>query len=160
MSHGHVTPNENGSRARCGGPKVCKECALELAEYEAKLRDLVNTNKEYLHNSVKSEIVGDSSELKCDWWRYDKAKDVPREELEFLWAAMKCGMIKPKTSAMDELKEWVSKKNHDATNLYLSNNDPLIAQYFKGYVMSTSEFFKKITELEQKHADRESKSNI
>lgn len=32
MGHGHVTPNEDGSVARCGGPALCDACALELAE--------------------------------------------------------------------------------------------------------------------------------
>jgi hypothetical protein len=31
MGHGHVILNENGSRARCGGPAICSECARELA---------------------------------------------------------------------------------------------------------------------------------
>ncbi len=29
--HGHVTPNANGFKARCGGPAICEECARELA---------------------------------------------------------------------------------------------------------------------------------
>jgi hypothetical protein len=29
--HGHVTPNPDGSKARCGGPRMCTVCALELA---------------------------------------------------------------------------------------------------------------------------------
>jgi len=29
--HGHVTPNPDGSKARCGGPALCRECARELA---------------------------------------------------------------------------------------------------------------------------------
>ena len=29
--HGHVIPNENGALARCGGPAICKECALEFS---------------------------------------------------------------------------------------------------------------------------------
>lgn len=29
--HGHVTPNEDGSKARCKGLSICPECALELA---------------------------------------------------------------------------------------------------------------------------------
>lgn len=29
--HGHVTPNLDGMRARCGGPTICRDCALELA---------------------------------------------------------------------------------------------------------------------------------
>lgn len=30
MGHGHVVPNANGSKARCGGPSICPECAAEL----------------------------------------------------------------------------------------------------------------------------------
>jgi len=29
--HGHVTPNPDGSLARCGGPGICPECSRELA---------------------------------------------------------------------------------------------------------------------------------
>lgn len=29
--HGHVTPNADGSKARCGGPMMCPDCALEFA---------------------------------------------------------------------------------------------------------------------------------
>lgn len=29
--HGHVTPNPDGSKARCGGPALCGVCARELA---------------------------------------------------------------------------------------------------------------------------------
>lgn len=32
MNHGHVTPNADGSRARCGGPGMCSECSVELAQ--------------------------------------------------------------------------------------------------------------------------------
>jgi hypothetical protein len=27
--HGHVTPNPDGTKARCGGPPLCPECARE-----------------------------------------------------------------------------------------------------------------------------------
>lgn len=30
--HGHVTPNPDGTKACCGGPVLCHECARELAE--------------------------------------------------------------------------------------------------------------------------------
>lgn len=33
--HGHVRPNPDGSKARCGGPKICHICALEFARYRA-----------------------------------------------------------------------------------------------------------------------------
>ena len=29
--HGHVKPNTDGSMARCGGPMICGDCAMELA---------------------------------------------------------------------------------------------------------------------------------
>lgn len=31
MNHGHVTPNEDGSKARCGGPGLCHVCSTEQA---------------------------------------------------------------------------------------------------------------------------------
>lgn len=30
--HGHVTPNANGSRMRCGGPGLCAVCSRELSQ--------------------------------------------------------------------------------------------------------------------------------
>lgn len=33
--HGHVKPRPDGMRARCGGPRICSACALELAEKTA-----------------------------------------------------------------------------------------------------------------------------
>lgn len=36
MKHGHVTPNEDGSKARCGGPGFCKQCNQELGEEFSK----------------------------------------------------------------------------------------------------------------------------
>lgn len=33
--HGHVTPNADGSKARCGGPALCIECAIESVQKDA-----------------------------------------------------------------------------------------------------------------------------
>ena len=30
--HGHVWPRPDGVKARCGGPAICKECALDDAQ--------------------------------------------------------------------------------------------------------------------------------
>jgi hypothetical protein len=38
MGHGHVVPNPDGSKARCGGPVLCAECAREQATHNAQLR--------------------------------------------------------------------------------------------------------------------------
>lgn len=29
FGHGHVVPRDDGIKARCGGPGLCKQCALE-----------------------------------------------------------------------------------------------------------------------------------
>jgi hypothetical protein len=31
-THGHVNPRPDGSKTRCGGPRLCKKCAAELAD--------------------------------------------------------------------------------------------------------------------------------
>ena len=31
--HGHVTPNADGSKARCGGPGFCRECSIEAGKH-------------------------------------------------------------------------------------------------------------------------------
>lgn len=41
-THGHVTPNADGSRARRSGPAICPVCALELVR---KARDPQDTAK-------------------------------------------------------------------------------------------------------------------
>ncbi len=33
--HGHVNPRPDGMVARCGGPRLCADCALELAQKQA-----------------------------------------------------------------------------------------------------------------------------
>lgn len=39
LGHGHVRPNPDGSRARCGGPVMCSVCALEKAQFDAQQND-------------------------------------------------------------------------------------------------------------------------
>lgn len=31
--HGHVWERPDGAKARCGGPKMCRRCAQDLAQY-------------------------------------------------------------------------------------------------------------------------------
>lgn len=35
-THGHVTPNADGSVARCGGRRLCKVCQQELADLNSR----------------------------------------------------------------------------------------------------------------------------
>lgn len=42
--HGHVTPRQDGARARCGGPAICSVCAAEKAQLDAsrlRMADMV-----------------------------------------------------------------------------------------------------------------------
>ena len=32
--HGHVIPNKDGSKARCGGPAFCDVCSIELSHID------------------------------------------------------------------------------------------------------------------------------
>lgn len=52
MGHGHVIPNADGSRARCGGPLICAVCALEFAQQMLK--------------DTKEEAHGNASEHDAD----------------------------------------------------------------------------------------------
>jgi hypothetical protein len=35
--HGWVTPRPDGMKARCGGPAICSQCALELAQVKSPI---------------------------------------------------------------------------------------------------------------------------
>lgn len=39
--HGHVTPNPDGSKARCGGPGICIECSREQVAQLGRPRPIV-----------------------------------------------------------------------------------------------------------------------
>jgi len=53
MGHGHVIPNADGSRVRCGGPPICEECALEQARVDLNLDK--DKEPEILIHSMKVE---------------------------------------------------------------------------------------------------------
>lgn len=42
LGHGHVKPRPDGVVARCGGPLICAECALELAHKNAEEKNPLN----------------------------------------------------------------------------------------------------------------------
>lgn len=37
MGHGHVIPNANGVKARCGGPAICPDCKQEAEQYRRQI---------------------------------------------------------------------------------------------------------------------------
>lgn len=57
--HGHVRPRLDGSRARCGGPRLCKECQQEAARTPDPwdlVRDLLAEN-ERLRDDLRVERI-------------------------------------------------------------------------------------------------------
>ena len=44
--HGWVVPNPDGSKARCGGPALCLDCAKEARLFRAKEPDFDNEQDE------------------------------------------------------------------------------------------------------------------
>ena len=50
MGHGHVTPNPDGSLARCGGPAICEVCAREKAALQPKKQSWTKEMREEIHD--------------------------------------------------------------------------------------------------------------
>lgn len=60
--HGHVIPNPDGSKARCGGPNLCPVCAEELKRLNQAMRnltedDLKNWATGFLARLEESEVT-------------------------------------------------------------------------------------------------------
>lgn len=62
MNCGHVKPNADGSRARCGGPGICTRCNQELGAEFARLRLLVPKDVHELCH----ELQGVTAQAFCD----------------------------------------------------------------------------------------------
>ena len=78
--HGHVTPNPDGLKARCGGPAICSVCAKELAakmaidtpkHIEAFLeeRSSLNSAAVNMHNDREAleKALNERPEWAYDW---------------------------------------------------------------------------------------------
>lgn len=59
--HGHVIPNPDGSKARCGGPPLCRECALEQAQEIQRRRSTVDPDIAAAAIACKRTGVSDPS---------------------------------------------------------------------------------------------------
>lgn len=83
-SHGHVTPNEDGSVARCGGPSICSVCAKELAALnKSKIQSFERVSKvmskifrEELKLVDYQEITSDAIPLAVDPGRTHNGIDI------------------------------------------------------------------------------------
>lgn len=51
---GHVYPRPDGRKNRCGGPRLCKSCAADLATKEAST--LTDEEIKWIHSTLKQKI--------------------------------------------------------------------------------------------------------
>lgn len=59
--HGWVVANPDGMKARCGGPKLCKQCALEAAQFAARHTPVMmsEASRIALVNEVVNKLLDD-----------------------------------------------------------------------------------------------------
>jgi transcriptional regulator of met regulon len=65
MNHGHVVPNADGSKARCGGPGFCTQCSLEAGTPPEKIISQSQIKRIQATNPMKLlEIVEEIDRLR------------------------------------------------------------------------------------------------
>lgn len=59
--HGWVVANSNGAKARCGGPKICKQCALEAAQFSARYTPVMmsEASRRLVTNEIANKLLDD-----------------------------------------------------------------------------------------------------
>jgi hypothetical protein len=87
--HGWVVPNENGLKARCGGPAICSQCAKELAQHSVSLEPVKEALNKF--NSLRPCETVDSM------WELYAAISKLTEYIEF--------RDKPVELSWDEIRE-------------------------------------------------------
>lgn len=96
-NHGHVRPNQDGSRARCGGPGICMECSLEANAYKLSAMGGCNSC-----NDLESKLS--AAEKERDSLKKSKFA-VEVEELREAW----------REHQKEQHEEWVLDKNQIAS---------------------------------------------
>lgn len=95
MGHGHVKPNADGSKARCGGPAICSECALELAATDVKkvgIMDLLENSPPEVkamaskHNLALQRVWRAEKQIKL-WTKEKEIADLAAHATETDWIA-------------------------------------------------------------------------
>lgn len=108
--HGHVTPNADGSKARCGGPGICYECSREQVATPTKVvkttTRLVDELTTLLYEVLKRwEVEGRVCEIvQCGACRKkaDKPSSVVHEgdcPIHRLWQALELGEVVVRANA-------------------------------------------------------------
>jgi hypothetical protein len=128
--HGHVFPRPDGVRMRCGGPGICKECALDLArkiavKQEAKAVQSHGFAREERYIVVKLKHLranGQESAMR-EWLRNYQIPTVDClvvehdwPEYEPTWAAIKARVVgEPDTTQPKRTPPRLDKSVPDST---------------------------------------------
>jgi hypothetical protein len=65
--HGHVFPNENGLKARCGGPALCEVCRAEQRGRQQGLREAFETADSWAkHFETNAQLPGKFAALNLE----------------------------------------------------------------------------------------------
>lgn len=80
--HGWVTPNADGSVARCGGPRLCRECALEAAAKCAEAAD-ENERLRALVRELAEALMPFASHHKAVWGSTEESRYATKAILAF-----------------------------------------------------------------------------
>lgn len=85
MTHGHVTPNPDGSKARCGGPALCAECRAEYfvkqyEEIEAAARKYATEIAQIVPGSFDTQEAMNAFCAGVSWCAVKIGKERQREE--------------------------------------------------------------------------------
>lgn len=84
VGHGHVTPNPDGSKARCGGPSICRVCALEAGQLPRPVLSADEILNESSGLAGCARCSGDHKRL--TWKRFDRPVEVSERERIIQWA--------------------------------------------------------------------------
>lgn len=75
MTHGHVKPNPDGSKARCGGHGICPECNTELALIvkEHKLSNTIELPQSKYEERFR--VIANGTTMLASFYNYKMAED-------------------------------------------------------------------------------------
>jgi len=129
--HGHVIPNPDGSKARCGGPPLCRVCALEQAQEIQRRRSRVDADIAAAAIACKRTGMSDPSIMTVfDLTANELAAvlaDAPVEVVEIAAPASR------ETVTLAQVITWtreiagISVAKHHATDRYLIDGAELAA---------------------------------
>lgn len=99
--HGWVTPNADGSVARCGGPKICKECQREAGIIEGRQK-LQESLKAVEEPQPDWDLITRQLRLMMNAHAVDNALATP----DYILAAYVTDVLKSQYKLIHERRRW------------------------------------------------------